>query len=96
VGCLKGVFHLPCDFTRSAHHLSLSLSLHQVTTRYDLYEEELDQLRAGVVITTVAQRDGRRGEELTAATLPCEVEWGPYANTVLITLREVRAAGPPV
>jgi pseudouridine synthase len=64
--------------------------VYQVTTRYDLYEEELQQLRDGVVITTLAQRDGRRAQELTAPTLPCEVEWGPYANTVLITLREGR------
>jgi len=63
--------------------------VYQVTTRYDLYEEELQQLRNGVVITTLAQRDGRRAQELTAPTLPCEVEWGPYANTVLVTLREV-------
>lgn len=36
-------------------------------------ERDIQQLRDGVVITTVAQRDGNRSKPLTAPTLPCEV-----------------------
>lgn len=36
-------------------------------------EQDIQQLREGVVITTVAQRDGNRSKPLTAPTLPCKV-----------------------
>ena len=36
-------------------------------------EQDVQRLREGVVITTVAQRDGNRSKPLTAATLPCKV-----------------------
>jgi len=44
-----------------------------VTTKFPLSDDDLANLRAGVVISTVAQRDRGRAVELTAATLPCEV-----------------------
>ena len=40
----------------------------------DLTPDDLKRLREGIVITTVAQRDGQRKTPLTAATKPCEVE----------------------
>lgn len=36
--------------------------------------DDIKRLREGVVITTVAQRDGNRGKPLTAPTLPCKVK----------------------
>lgn len=36
-------------------------------------ESDIQQLREGLVITTVAQRDGNRSKPLTAPTLPCDV-----------------------
>ena len=52
--------------------------------------EDLERLRAGVVITTEAQRDGQR-KALTARTLPCEVERaGPRRESLRITLTEGR------
>jgi pseudouridine synthase len=36
-------------------------------------EADIQTLRSGVVITTVAQRDGNRAKPLTAPTLPCQV-----------------------
>ena len=36
-------------------------------------QEDIQQLREGVVITTIAQRDGNRAKPLTAPTLPCKV-----------------------
>jgi len=40
----------------------------------DLTPDDLKRLREGIVITTVAQRDGQRKTPLTAATKPCKVE----------------------
>eukprot|EP00980_Cylindrotheca_fusiformis_P009522 scaffold2082_cov85-Cylindrotheca_fusiformis.AAC.2 len=44
-----------------------------VRTTEHVSKEDIQQLREGVVITTVAQRDGNRGKPLTAPTLPCQV-----------------------
>ncbi|KAK3270194.1 hypothetical protein CYMTET_21396 [Cymbomonas tetramitiformis] len=64
--------------------------VYRVTTRFDLSDRDLDELRQGVVITTLAQRDGR-SKELTAPTLPCVVErTGRSWNTVTIVLQEGR------
>lgn len=52
----------------------------------------VEQLRRGVVITTVAQRDGKRSKPLTAPTLPCDVQrvFGHQQPTLAITLYEGR------
>ncbi len=39
-------------------------------------DDDVERLRRGVVITTVAQRDHKRGIPRTAPTLPCQVERG--------------------
>lgn len=53
--------------------------------------EDVQRLRDGVVITTIAQRDGNRGKPLTAPTLPCEVRQSRKDARVLeITLVEGR------
>ena len=53
-------------------------------------QEDLVKLRSGVVITTEAQRDGKR-KTLTARTLPCGVERaGPRHEGLRITLAEGR------
>ena len=51
---------------------------------------QLDRLRSGVLITTVAQRDNRRKEPLTALTKPCEVERTKRPRQFSITLQEGR------
>jgi hypothetical protein len=67
-----------------------------VTTKFPLSDDDLANLRAGVVISTVAQRDRGRAVELTSATLPCEVVRSNGSgrtgkqNCVDITLTEVR------
>lgn len=61
-----------------------------VRTESRVTDAHMQQLRSGVVITTVAQRDGRRAEPLTAATLPCEVHRGTGPNELRITLTEGR------
>jgi pseudouridine synthase len=49
--------------------------VYQVLVHQAINDEDLQLLRDGVVITTVAQRDGKnRGKSLTAPTLPCQVE----------------------
>lgn len=55
-------------------------------------ENDLLKLRDGVVITTVAQRDGNRAKPLTAKTLPCKVERlaGTRQRGVSMTLVEGR------
>jgi 23S rRNA pseudouridine2604 synthase len=45
---------------------------YKVKVHKPLTENALQSLRDGVVITTQAQRDGKRAEPLTARTLPCE------------------------
>ena len=54
---------------------------------------DIERLREGVVITTVAQRDRTR-KPLTAPTLPCEVEalqdTGRREGGISITLKEGR------
>ena len=54
-----------------------------------LREADLEQLAAGVVITTTAQRDRGPPKTLTAPTLPCAVE-RRAPTTFAITLREGR------
>lgn len=62
-----------------------------VETYYRATGDEIDRLRKGVVITTLAQRDGAE-KELTAATLPCVVERaaGHNGNALKIVLQEGR------
>lgn len=53
--------------------------------------DDVQALRDGVVITTVAQRDGNRGKPLIAPTLPCQVRVSSKNPRVLeITLVEGR------
>jgi 23S rRNA pseudouridine2604 synthase len=44
-----------------------------VRANRNVSQKDVQQLRDGVVITTVAQRDGNRGKPLIAPTLPCQV-----------------------
>lgn len=66
--------------------------VYRVIVNRELQDEDLHQLRQGVVITTVAQRDGNRGKPLTAPTLPCRVERIPHTQQrgVTMTLVEGR------
>jgi 23S rRNA pseudouridine2604 synthase len=62
--------------------------VYQVTVDRPLSEQDLDYLRDGIVITTVAQRDGN-AKALTAKTKPCLVDLvSPYCCD--ITLMEGR------
>lgn len=47
---------------------------YEVVVDHALTDSEIQRLRDGVVITTQAQRDGKRAPPLTARTKPCEVE----------------------
>ena len=61
--------------------------VYQVLVHKALLDEDLKQLREGVVITTVAQRDGRnRGKSLTAPTLPCQVDRIPNTRRRGVTM----------
>ena len=60
-----------------------------VTVDRPLWDADLEQLAAGVVITTTAQRDRGPPKTLTAPTLPCEVERTGEASFA-ITLQEGR------
>jgi pseudouridine synthase len=62
--------------------------LYRVVPHVRVSEAHVDRLRQGVVITTVAQRDGHAAAPLTAPTLPCKVERDGQA--LLITLQEGR------
>jgi 16S rRNA U516 pseudouridylate synthase RsuA-like enzyme len=53
-------------------------------------EGDMERLRNGIVITTVAQRDGKRAEPLTQRTKPCQVERRGGSRTVEMTLMEGR------
>jgi pseudouridine synthase len=65
--------------------------VYAVTADQPVADEDCAALAAGVVITTVAQRDRGVGKELTAATLPCGVRrGGDGGRRLLITLREGR------
>ena len=46
---------------------------YMVKSNRPVSEQDVQRLRSGVVITTVAQRDGNRSKPLTASTLPCQV-----------------------
>ena len=48
--------------------------VYNVRARWMLDDHDLDCLSQGVVITTVAQRDGKKAAPLTAPTLPCRVD----------------------
>jgi pseudouridine synthase len=48
--------------------------IYQVMVDLPLLESDLQKLQDGVVISTVAQRDGKRAAPLVAKTLPCQVE----------------------
>lgn len=58
---------------------------YQVVTDGNISPKEVQKLREGVVITTQAQRDGKRAPPLTAKTLPCSVvQRGPRRFSVTI------------
>ena len=61
-----------------------------VRTESRVSDADVKRLAEGVVITTVAQRDGNRAAPLTAATLPCRVTRGNGSNTLRMTLTEGR------
>lgn len=62
-----------------------------VQTTYPVSPEDVQHLRDGVLITTIAQRDGNRSKPLTAPTLPCQVQQRRNNPRVLkITLIEGR------
>jgi 23S rRNA pseudouridine2604 synthase len=61
--------------------------VYQVLVDQPLRDVDMDRLRKGVVITTVAQRDGKnRGKALTAPTLPCQVECIPDSRQQGVTM----------
>jgi len=62
---------------------------YKVTVNKSLKMSDLRKLAEGVVITTVAQRDGNRSDPLTAKTLPCVVEQ-IEKDILLITIVEGR------
>ncbi|CAJ1942094.1 unnamed protein product [Cylindrotheca closterium] len=62
-----------------------------VRTNRPVEPDDVQQLREGVIITTLAQRDGNRAKPLTAPTLPCPVRQNKRDPHVLeITLVEGR------
>jgi 23S rRNA pseudouridine2604 synthase len=64
---------------------------YEVLVNEALTNEEVQQLRDGVVITTQAQRDGKRAPPLTARTKPCLVETlGSNTRRLRMTLVEGR------
>eukprot|EP00978_Attheya_sp_CCMP212_P010814 scaffold26297_cov62-Attheya_sp.AAC.1 len=66
--------------------------VYEVHVDQPIWDEDINHLRNGVMITTVAQRDGtsmQRRKSLTARTRPCEVERLSQA-TIRITLVEGR------
>ena len=67
--------------------------IYQVLLNEPISDHDLQQLRNGVVITTIAQRTGtNRGKALTCPTLPCKVERIPHTKRrgVIMTLIEGR------
>jgi 23S rRNA pseudouridine2604 synthase len=48
--------------------------IYQVMVDLPVEESDIQKLQDGVVISTVAQRDGKRAEPLVAKTRPCQVE----------------------
>lgn len=68
--------------------------LYRVTADRPVRPADVEQLAAGVVITTVAQRDRGPGKPLTAPTLPCRVQadlrGDPSGCTLLVELKEGR------
>jgi pseudouridine synthase len=64
--------------------------LYRVMVDRAIEEGDMERLRNGIVITTVAQRDGKRAEPLTQRTKPCQVERCGGLRTVEMTLMEGR------
>jgi pseudouridine synthase len=63
---------------------------YEVLVNDALTDDEIQRLRDGVVITTQAQRDGKRALPLTARTMPCIVETPNDKRRLKITLVEGR------
>ena len=61
-----------------------------ILTESRVSDADIRQLSLGVVITTVAQRDGRHAEPLTAKTKPCKVVRGSQRLELRMTLTEGR------
>jgi 23S rRNA pseudouridine2604 synthase len=67
--------------------------VYRVLVDKEIHSDDLHLLREGVVISTVAQRDGKRqGKLLTAPTLPCHINRIPHTQRrgVTMTLVEGR------
>jgi len=63
--------------------------VYQVLLDRSIPDEDINKLQNGIIITTVAQRDGKRAEPLTRRTRRCEVKrLGP--RNIEITLTEGR------
>jgi 23S rRNA pseudouridine2604 synthase len=62
---------------------------YRVTVHKPITDADIDALRQGVVITTVAQRDGKRPPPLTARTKPCQVQ-RIHPTSVYMTIIEGR------
>lgn len=63
---------------------------YEVLVNYAVTNDEVQKLRDGVVITTQAQRDGKRAPPLTAKTKPCIVETLSDRRKLRMTLVEGR------
>jgi 23S rRNA pseudouridine2604 synthase len=74
---------LPNASLRYRHHQP---KVYDVTVDRPVAARDVQKLRDGVVITTIAQRDGRRAPPLTAPTRPCLVEvMAPNRLTIMLT-----------
>jgi 23S rRNA pseudouridine2604 synthase len=74
---------LPNASLRYRHHQP---KVYDVTVDRPVTARDVQKLRDGVVITTIAQRDGRRAPPLTAPTRPCLVEvMAPNRLTIMLT-----------
>ena len=75
----------------SSSHGSTCSKIYRVRTSFPMRDEQLEQLAAGVPITTLQRRRG--GKKITRPTLPCVVERDasvPSGKVLHITLHEGR------
>lgn len=63
--------------------------VYEVFADNKIHDHDIERLRNGIVITTIAQRDGKRAPPRTAKTLPCDVQ-RIDSNGVRMTLVEGR------
>ena len=79
--------------TRSGNeHGSLFLKQYRVRTNFPMSDEQIQVMRHGVTISTLARRRG--GEKRVAQTLPCvvdrDLDFAPSGKVIVVTLREGR------